>query len=207
MPSTMARMRLALEIQSASGAGGGKGPYKKRAPADQHVAKMGLLEELSSQAILDCLSPWLSLLITVDVDQQDSLPSVPVLIQQQFDAVKANLEAALGFSLQVGNFCDGQPCMKLPDCSHDCRHVYEVNKVKKGGSTGTPWTASHDGVTAKVIVSLEWTSRAMVAMPGMTGTTGNPTPTGTAGMAGMPGMTQTPPAVDTRSATRSAGTR
>lgn len=166
MPVIRAHLRLSLDIVANSVKdGSGKDPYSQRSPKEQHKVKMKLLENLSDEMLLEWLDVWDDLTIRVDDDYQESSPKVPVLIKSQFLMAKEDLEKSLGFSLDAGLLCNGQPCTKQADCSHDCRHLYQTMKVPAGAVDGAKkevWIVEHDGVEAWVITSLEWRSAKMV---------------------------------------------
>ncbi len=174
-----AKIRFALQIQinTPTSAAQGFRPYRERSPRDQHAAKRRLLDQISDRTLLIFLGYWQGLRATVDDHYQEVVNGgSKAYVQSHLDLASYPLRTALQFDLKVGEPCPMQPCTKLPNCSHDCRHEFELLKVTtddKGGRIEVPWVIEDvsselpngTGVKANVIAALEWRTPSMPAMP------------------------------------------
>lgn len=172
-----AKIRLSLQIQVDSPATASR--YRNRTVAAQHVSKMALLSNLENPTLLTFLGYWQSLTVAVDDGYVDTIPTAQQVIQSNLDVANPALDEQLGFELQAGALCPGQPCTKLPNCSHDCYHQFMLNTVTTTSSSTIikPWVVEDGtGVKANVIASLEWTTPSM-ALLSLTGGAGGSGPT------------------------------
>ncbi len=191
-----AKIRLSLQIQVDTPNTASR--YRNRTVAAQHSAKMALLHNLENPILLTFLGYWQNLTVTVDDGYVDTIPTAQQLIQSNLDVANPALDEQLGFELQVGELCPGQPCTKLPNCSHDCYHQFVVNSVTTSSSGNTvvkPWIVDDGtGVKATVIASLEWTTPSMAAAS-LSGGAGGSGPTfGMMAMGAAAAMQQSPTA-------------
>jgi hypothetical protein len=113
------------------------------------------------------LDTWKSIPnITLDLNYQETASPSPAptsqFVRTRFVVANGQLTAAgSGYTIDVGALTQASPCSKMPDCSHNCQHTFEVNRIDSSG-TQKPWKVTWDGVVATVTVVAWWTTPATV---------------------------------------------
>lgn len=193
MPNVNANIRFTLKINIETGdpKPNGLGPYMGRSSVEQSDAKRRLLGNVSTSEILQALSYWQfrvpSNPIEVDnyfhetVAQTGIAAGARYFIAYHLRSLNGLLaQGTNSFQLELGTICPQQPCTKLPNCSHDCLHEFMLNTLTpdgKGGTVRAPWIVNDadsagkngTGVTADVVVMLEWTTPIMSMSADMSG--------------------------------------
>lgn len=158
-----ANLRLGLDIHIDTPKGN---PYRGLKNSEMHVAKMELLSCLSHPTLRTFMKYWEGMTVDVDDDMIDTIPPGKTIIESHLAVANPALKSAISFEIGVEELCPGQPCTKLPNCSHNCEHVFGLSQLERDAKgkviSRKPWviTGPKSKVVADVVAILQWTSES-----------------------------------------------